>query len=266
MHYRRARKAHWRNSIQCRGRSFVRYEWQHGSGLSACSEVTNSDVLNPWPSRGPFFSFRAKRREWRGRNEQARKTVTRRDSLWLDRTQSLSFLLVIERLERARCATARFDLPPHSPRGCASSSLQSLNYCGREKKGTARSLASGLRFCFCVTIATASRLVETQRNVESRKQNCFSSSTVFPICASQPSLTVNRASSQQQTNSSTAVLGERGREVIILARVVSTDQNWFICAAGMGISVSAAVHSTKLKTSPSAECKLSFSFVSRYFH
>ena len=28
-------------------------------------------------------------------------------------------------------------LPPHSARGCASSSLQSLNYCGREKKGTA---------------------------------------------------------------------------------------------------------------------------------
>ena len=31
-------------------------------------------------------------------------------------------------------------LLPHSPRGCASRSLQSLNYCGREKKGTACSL------------------------------------------------------------------------------------------------------------------------------
>ena len=33
-------------------------------------------------------------------------------------------------------------LPPHSPRGFASRSLQSLNYCGREKKGTACSLAT----------------------------------------------------------------------------------------------------------------------------
>ena len=60
----------------------------------------------------------------------------------IDCTQSLSFLLVIERLEWARCATARETgvskvdgravLPPHSPRGCASRSLQSLNYCGRD--------------------------------------------------------------------------------------------------------------------------------------
>ena len=44
----------------------------------------------------------------------------------IDCTHSLSLLLAIERLVRARCAT----------RGCASRSLQSLNYCGREKKGT----------------------------------------------------------------------------------------------------------------------------------
>ena len=31
-------------------------------------------------------------------------------------------------------------LRPHSPRGCASRSLQSPNYCGREKEGTAGSL------------------------------------------------------------------------------------------------------------------------------
>ena len=86
-----------------------------------------------------------------------------------DCTQSLSFLLEIQRLERARCSTARetgaskldgrarrmgkrkeyyhdyfFVLPPHSPRGCASLSLQSLNYCGREKKGTACSLLSAM--------------------------------------------------------------------------------------------------------------------------
>ena len=80
----------------------------------------------------------------------------------------MSFLLVIERLERTIYATARetgvskedgraenweekrekketicFVLPPHSPRGCASRSLQSLNYCGRETKGTACSLGRG---------------------------------------------------------------------------------------------------------------------------
>ena len=54
----------------------------------------------------------------------------------IDCTQSLSCLLVIERLERARCTIAR----ETAARGCASRSLQSLNYCGREKRGTACSL------------------------------------------------------------------------------------------------------------------------------
>ena len=80
--------------------------------------------------------------------------------LYLDCTQSL---LVSDRLERARCTTARdwrergtrprgewgraernkennLFFIFHSPRGCASRSLQSLSYCGREKKGTACSL------------------------------------------------------------------------------------------------------------------------------
>ena len=57
----------------------------------------------------------------------------------LDCTQFLSFLLVIERLERARCATAR-ETGVSKVRGSASRSLQSLNYCGRAKKGTACSL------------------------------------------------------------------------------------------------------------------------------
>ena len=48
--------------------------------------------------------------------------------LKLDCTQSLSFLLVLERLDRARCATAR------ETGVSASRSLQSFNYCGREKK------------------------------------------------------------------------------------------------------------------------------------
>ena len=79
-----------------------------------------------------------------------------------------SFLLVVERLEQARCTTARetgvsevdgraeekskglqpyfFVLPSHSPRGCASRSLQSLNYCGREKEETACSLIDLILF------------------------------------------------------------------------------------------------------------------------
>ena len=38
-----------------------------------------------------------------------------------------------------------FVVPPHSPGGCASRSLQSLNYCGLEKKGTACSLHHSVR-------------------------------------------------------------------------------------------------------------------------
>ena len=50
----------------------------------------------------------------------------------LDCKQSLSFLLVIERLERARCTTAReTGVSKVDARGCASRVLQSLNYCGR---------------------------------------------------------------------------------------------------------------------------------------
>ena len=60
----------------------------------------------------------------------------------LDCTQSLSFLLVIEGLERVRCATARETgvskvdgREPHSPRGCASRSLQSLITVDEKRKG-----------------------------------------------------------------------------------------------------------------------------------
>ena len=60
-------------------------------------------------------------------------------SVWVDRTQSLSFLLVIERLERARCATAR----ETGILRAAAPQLLALNYCGREKKGTAWSLRLG---------------------------------------------------------------------------------------------------------------------------
>ena len=81
----------------------------------------------------------------------------------LDCTQPLSFLFVIERLERARCATTRetgvnevdgraesggegreknylSSFLPIFRAGCASRSLHSLNYCGREKNGAPCSL------------------------------------------------------------------------------------------------------------------------------
>ena len=61
---------------------------------------------------------------------------------WLvDCTQSISSVLVIGRLERARCTTARETggPSPHSPRNCAPRLLQSLDD-WREKKGTACSL------------------------------------------------------------------------------------------------------------------------------
>ena len=80
--------------------------------------------------------------------------------------QSLSFLFVIERLRRTTAFETGvsevdgrtengeegrekkgtlwfFVLPPHSPRGFASRSLQSLNNCGRKKKGTTCSLPPG---------------------------------------------------------------------------------------------------------------------------
>ena len=67
----------------------------------------------------------------------------------LNWTQSRCFLLVIERLERARCTTARetgvsevygrAEIGKRN-RSCASRSLQSLNYCGRKKKVSACSL------------------------------------------------------------------------------------------------------------------------------
>ena len=76
------------------------------------------------------------------RNDDRTDTVpTVRQTEGDDGLDCNSFLL-IERLERARCATARETgvTESHSPRGCASRSLQSLNDCGREKKGTAWSL------------------------------------------------------------------------------------------------------------------------------
>ena len=59
------------------------------------------------------------------------------DQSQIDCTQSLSFLLVIERLKRVRCATAR-ETGVRKVDGRA-------DYCGREKKGTACSLSHKLR-------------------------------------------------------------------------------------------------------------------------
>ena len=73
----------------------------------------------------------------------------------VDCTQSLSFLLVIERVERATCATAREQTGLSKIDGCAVlGSLQSLNYCEREKTGTACSLAS----CALLTFHWSTRL------------------------------------------------------------------------------------------------------------
>ena len=81
----------------------------------------------------------------------------------LDCTQSLFFSLcnwetgASDMHARARDWSERGRRPPHSPRGCASRSLQSLNWCRREKKGTACSLLVlplGSHILLCISRAS----------------------------------------------------------------------------------------------------------------